>query len=163
MVGMVLHLAVGVLLATGGSALANVFATHGHWTVLSWPNACAALNRPAEEWNFAPFNALSVRQRRDAQPVLQVFLWPNALPTGQAVTIRITIGHERIELPAEAMSGYLAESRGPLPAALIALLPGARLAEIKLSAASELLAFDISQLAAALASVDACVRQLPNR
>lgn len=161
-IGMVSRLlALGVLIASGASAPAASFATHGHWTVLPWPAACAALNRPPEEFNVAPFNALSIRQRRGAQPVLQVFAWPKVFEAGADVTIRITIDHTRIELPAKAADTYWAESKGPLPAELLALLRGARIAEIKLTGVSDLLAFDISQLEAVLASLDACVRQLP--
>jgi hypothetical protein len=161
-IGLLSHLlALGVLTTTGGSALAASLAVHGHWTVLPSVTACAALNRPPEEFNVAPFNALSIRQRRGAQPVLQVFVWPNVFKPGQAVTITMSIDSTRIDLPAEAGDSYFAEAKGPLPADLLALLRGARVAEVKVTGVPQPLLFDISQLEAVLASLDACERQLP--
>ena len=161
-IGILSHLlALGVLTTTGANALAASFAVHGHWTVLPYPTACAALNRPPEEFNVAPFNALSIRQRRGAHPVLQVWAWPNVFKPGQVVTITMSINGTRIALPAEAMDSYFAEAKGPLPTELLALLRGARVAEVELTGVSQLLLFDISQLDTVLASLDACERQLP--
>ena len=154
-------LALGVLTTTGGNALAASFTVHGHWSVFPSVTACAALNRPPEEFNVAPFNGLSIRQRRGAHPVLQVFAWPNAFKPGQVVTITMSINGTRIGLPAEAMDSYFAEAKGPLPAELLALLRGARVAEVEVTGLSQQLLFDISQLDAVLTSLDACERRLP--
>ena len=125
------------------------------------PTACAAVNRPIEEFNAAPFNALSIRQRRGAKPVLQVFTWPDMFKPGQAVTVAITINGTRTELPAQTADSYIAETKGTLPAELIALLRGARNAQIEITGVAHMLLFDVSDVEAVLGSLEACERQLP--
>ena len=155
--------ALGFLIASAASALAAPFMTqHGHWTVMAGgPTACMALNRPPEEFNVAPFNALSIRQRRGAQPVLQVFTWPNVFKPSQSVTITMTVDGTRTELPAQTADSYIAETNSALPAELIALLRGARNAQIEITGLPHVLLFDISDVERVLGSLEACERQLP--
>lgn len=157
--------ALGFLIASAASALAAPFMTqHGHWTVMAGgPTACMAVNRPPEEFNVAPFNALSLRQRRGAQPVLQVFTWPDMFKPGQTVTITFTINGTRTEAPAQTADSYIAETKGALPAELIAMLRGARSAQIEITGFPHMLLFDVSDAEAVLASLEACERQLPRR
>jgi hypothetical protein len=134
---------------------------HGHWSVMSAsPVACMALNRPAEEWNFAPYNALALRQRRGSPLSLQVYAWPGVFKQGQKVTIAITIDGTRTELPAQAADSYYAETSF-LPPELLAQLRAARTAEFSLSGVESKLLFDVSAFDTLMTSLEECVRQLP--
>jgi hypothetical protein len=155
-------LAPGVLILAAASAIAAPFhQQHGHWTVMSaGPTACLAINRPPEEFNAAPFNSLSIRQRRGASPVLQVFAWPDRFKPNEAVTVTITIGGTRIDLPARTFDSYGVET-GALPGELIALLRDRRAAEFVIGGVPQLLLFDISALPAVLDALAACDRDMP--
>jgi hypothetical protein len=135
---------------------------HGHWTVMGTSLACMAVNRPVEEFNYAPYNGLSVRQRRAGPARLQVFAWPGLFKQGQAVTIAITVGTTRTELPAEAADTFFVETKEALPAALLDSLRDRRVAQFEVSGVPQTLLFDMSHLPAVMRSIEDCVRQLPN-
>ena len=134
---------------------------HGHWSVMTAsPIACTAFNRPAEELNFAPYNALALRQRRGGPVRLQVFAWPGVFKQGQNVTIAVIIDGTRTELPAQAADTYLAETSF-LPPELLGQLRTARTAEFALSGVPDRLLFDVSAFDAVMKSLEDCMRQLP--
>ena len=134
---------------------------HGHWSVMAVsPIACTALNRPSEEWNFAPYNALALRQRRGGPVRLQVYAWPGVFKQGQNVTIAVTIDGTRTELPAQAADSFYAETSF-LPPELLAQLRTARTAEFTLSGVESRLLFDVSAFDAIMKSLEDCMRQLP--
>jgi len=150
-----------LILAAGSASAAPFYQQHGHWTVMAAGQAaCLAINRPPEEFNAAPFNSLSIRQRRGALPVLQIFVWPDLFKPGEAATLAITIGGTRIDLPARTFDSYGFET-GALPAELIARLRDGRSAEVVIGGVPQMLLFNISVLAAVLGALAACERELP--
>ena len=133
---------------------------HGHWTVMAaGPAACMAVNRPPEEFNFAPFNSLALRQRREGPARLQVFAWPGVFKAGETITVTVTIDGTRTELPARAFDSYIAEAA--MPADLRGRLRTARVAQFELSGLPQVLLFNVSQIENVMKSVEDCVRQLP--
>jgi hypothetical protein len=134
---------------------------HGHWSVMAASaQACMALNRPAEEWNFAPYNALALRQRRGGPVRLQVFAWPGMFKQGQNVTIAVIVDGTRTDLPAQAADSYYAETSF-LPPELLARLRTAGTAEFALSDVEQRLLFDVSAFDTVMKSLEECMRQLP--
>ncbi len=119
-----------------------------------------ALNRPAEEFNFAPYNTLALRQRRGGPVRLQVFAWPGMFKQGQNVTIAVIIDGTRTDLPAQAADSYYAETSF-LPPELLAQLRAAGTAEFALTGVEPRLLFDVSAFDAVMKSLDDCMRKLP--
>ena len=153
-------LTAGLVSALPASA-ASFDVKHGHWSVMAAsPQACMALNRPSEEWNFAPYNALGLRQRRGSPVRLQVFAWPGMFKQGQNVTIAVIIDATRTELPARAADTYYAETSF-LPPELLAKLRTAGTAQFALSGVEQRLLFDVSAFDAVMKSLDDSMRQLP--
>jgi hypothetical protein len=154
--------ALAVALASSLPASAAPFMEkHGHWSVMAvTPQACMALNRPAEEWNFAPFNALALRQRRGSPVSLQVYAWPGVFRQGQNVTLAVIVDGTRTDLPAQAADSYYAETSF-LPPDLLAGLRAARTAEFVLSGVDSRLLFDVSAFDAVMKSLEECMQQLP--
>jgi hypothetical protein len=134
---------------------------HGHWTVMAAsPDACMALNRPAEELNFSPFNALAFRQRRGGPVRLQVFAWPGVFKQGQNVTITVTIDGGWTDLPAQAADTYYAETSF-LPPELLTRLRSAGTAQFAINGMESRLLFDVSAFDAVMTSLEDCMRKLP--
>jgi len=134
---------------------------HGHWSVMAiTPITCMALNRPAEEWNFSPFNMLALRQRRGSPLRLQVFAWPGVFKQGQNVTITVTIDGGWTDLPAQTTDNLSAETSF-LPPELLARLRTAGKAEFAISGMPSRLLFDVSAFDTVMKSLEDCVRQLP--
>jgi hypothetical protein len=133
---------------------------HGHWIVAAASqSACAAFNRPLEEFNAAPYAALSIRQRRGEPARLQVFAWPDVFKAGQRTTIEIGSGL-RTEVAAQAPDSYFVEATDALPDAAIAEMRAAGPVEIRVRGLPQMLVFDLSQIDAIMKSLDTCVRQL---
>jgi hypothetical protein len=156
-----LRLAAIALILTALPASAAFLERHAHWTVAAASqSACAAFNRPLEEFNAAPYAALSIRQRRGQPARLQVFAWPGAFKPGDKVTIRIAIG-PGTELAAQAANTYFVETAGGLQDALVSEMSAVGLVSFKITGLATVLFFDMSQLEAIMKSLAACMRQLP--
>lgn len=67
---------------------AAFFVKDGGWTILSGSNGCNAFNRPLEEFNVAPMNAIML-SRFVPQPntKMRLFYWPGALAKDSEVTV----------------------------------------------------------------------------
>ena len=119
-----------------------------------------ALNRPAEEFNFAPYNTLALRRRRGGPVRLHVFAWPGMFKQGQNVTIAAIIDGTRTDLPAQAADSYYAETSF-LPPELLTRLRSAGTAQFAINGMESRLLFDVSAFDAVMKSLDECMRQLP--
>lgn len=87
-------LAIGLLVGVVYPALSKPFATAGSWTISKFDkNTCVAVNRPGEEFDIAPFNALWVRQGPKADDLaLEVYFWPGAFRKNQAGELLVSDG-----------------------------------------------------------------------
>ena len=156
---MLARLAAIALILAPLPASAAFMERHGHWIVAAASqSACAAFNRPLEEFNAAPFAALSIRQRRGEPARLQVFAWPDVFKVGQRTTIEIGSGL-RTELAAHAPDNYFVEAADALPEASIGEMRAGAV-EIRVRGLPQMLVFDLSQIDAIMKSLDTCVRQL---
>ena len=154
--------ALALLASVGAASAAPFSAQHGHWTTVSLASSCMAYNRPSEELNGAPFNALGFHQRRGGTPTLQVYALPDAFKPGQTVNLALSPNNRgATEVKGTAASPYHVET--PLTADLRRDLSGARLLEVEIAGVPVRLFFEIVQLEAVLASLQACAQQLPPR
>jgi hypothetical protein len=96
---------------TAAAAQASIFyAERGHWMVAkSGTNVCRATNRPAEDFNFSPFNALQIVVRSGQMIGVEVMFWPQAIDPGRdyRLVLRFDNG-EPISLNARASLGDFA-------------------------------------------------------
>jgi hypothetical protein len=154
--------ALAIFVSTCAAPAAPFNAQHGHWTVVSLASSCMAFNRPSEEFNATPFNALGVHQRRGGAPTLQIFVWPDVFKPGQPVDLALARNNRGVtEVKGAAVSPYHAET--PLTAALRGELSGGRMLEVEITGVPARLFFEISQLETVLGSLQACAQQLPPR
>jgi hypothetical protein len=108
-------LAVALLLAatTAGAAQSNYyFVERGHWWVsTAGPGDCRAANRPAEELNAAPFNAVQFFIRPGNALGIDLFLWPGAVVSGERLELRLRFDAKQpMLLPAEAIGDFALRS-----------------------------------------------------
>lgn len=84
-------LAVCLLLAAPAAAQAEglrYLSDKDGWVVYpDFPDRCIAFNRIAEEFNNAPFNALSLKQKAKSEVVeFTAYFWPDAFAPGETQT-----------------------------------------------------------------------------
>jgi hypothetical protein len=140
---MIAHVFVAGLLwavTAAAAAQSNVYyAERGHWTVsTTGAGACAAFNRPPEEINFAPYNALQITATENYHLGFIVFLWPGAVEAGreydltlrfegaEALTVTTTPMSDfaLITAPAESRAGWKGLQTATAVTVSIAGLPG---------------------------------------
>jgi hypothetical protein len=154
--------ALALLASTCAAPAAPFTAQHGHWTVISLPSSCMAFNRPPEEFNGAPFNALGVHQRRDGAPTLQIYVWPDVFKPGQPVDIALARNNRgATDVKGTAASPYHAET--PLTAELRGAFSSGRMLEVEIAGVPSRLFFEIAQLETVLAALQTCAQGLPKR
>ena len=91
---------------TVASAQSNVFyAERGHWTVMNLASRCIALNRPADEFNAAPYNALEISAWPKSAISVDVFFWPGAVMAGREYKLQLYFSAGDVTLPAKPTIG----------------------------------------------------------
>ncbi|BAT57966.1 hypothetical protein GJW-30_1_00478 [Variibacter gotjawalensis] len=130
---MLARVAAFVLLAalTAAEPAAAFQERHDHWHVIGSSSACAAFNRPLEEWNASPYASVSLRQRRGQPAKLQVFAWPGVFKAGERVEIRVGPNLGTV-MTGDAADTYLVEAKEPLPKELIAEMKNDRVLRVRL-------------------------------
>lgn len=92
--------------ATAAEAQTNVYyAERGHWVVMNSPAACRAVNRPAADFNFAPYNALQITVRPKSAISADVFFWPGAVLMDRDYQLQLRFNTVDLTLPAKATFG----------------------------------------------------------
>lgn len=95
-----------ILAAATAHAQTNVFyAERGHWTVMNSPAACRAVNRPAADFNQAPFNTLQITVRPRSAISIDVFFWPGAVLMDREYKLQLAFNSGDMKLPARATIG----------------------------------------------------------
>lgn len=81
------------------------------WTLTSTSTRCYAVNRDGEEYNFAPFNALSLRQDKEGVTSLQIAYWPGAFTPEAEVSVKLRhrLGKTQ-DVSGRAISDYMVET-----------------------------------------------------
>jgi len=99
-----------MMAAVFGSAAAEAqttvyYAERGHWTVMNSPTACRAINRPAADFNFAPFAALQITVRPAQAISIDVFFWPGAVTMDREYQMQLRFNAGDVTLPARPTIG----------------------------------------------------------
>lgn len=95
-----------MLAASAAAAQGNVFyAERGHWTVMNLPSRCIAMNRPAADFNAAPYNALQISALPKSAISVDVFFWPGAVATEKDYRLQLRFSTADLTLPAKATFG----------------------------------------------------------
>ena len=68
------------------------YAERGHWTIYNGPVACRALNRPPNDFNASPFNALQIVVRPGSRIGVEVFFWPGAIDPAAPAELALGFG-----------------------------------------------------------------------
>lgn len=100
-------IAMSMLAATAAQAQTSVYyAERGHWTVMNYPAACRAINRPMVDFNYAPFATLQITVRPKSVISVDVFFWPSAVMMDREYELRLrfTSGGD-LTLPARPTLG----------------------------------------------------------
>src|SRR5690242_2171810 len=83
------------------------YVERGHWLVSNGIKVCRALNRPAEDFNFAPYNALEIAARPDNSISAEVYFWPKAIDPARDYVLKLTFegAGSTLSLKAKATMG----------------------------------------------------------
>jgi hypothetical protein len=91
----------------------SYYAERGHWSVWNSSSACMAVNRPAADFNFAPYNALQITVRPRSAISVDVFFWPGAVITERDYKLQLSFNAGDATLPAKATFGDYVLASGP--------------------------------------------------
>lgn len=98
--------ALSMLAATAADAQTNVFyAERGHWTVANSATRCFALNRPAADFNAAPYNAIEISAWPKSAISVDVFFWPGAFTMERDYQLQLYFSAGDVTLPAKPTIG----------------------------------------------------------
>jgi hypothetical protein len=104
-------------IAAADAQVSSYYAERGYWTVFSGPTACRALNRPAAEFNYTPFNGLEISVKPGGSITVEVFFWPGALPTEREYKLNLVFPiRDTIVLKARSTIGDYMLASDPDPA-----------------------------------------------
>jgi hypothetical protein len=154
------------LVACGASAAtaqqSTYYAERGHWTVYNGATACRALNRPMEDFNYAPFNALQIVVRPGNRIGVEVFFWPGAVDPGAENALALGFGGSvPFIVPATAPMGDFMLASGDAPELWERLRKAKALTAKPMSDPTVTLSFALDQFGWVLGALDACSRILP--
>lgn len=128
------------------------------WTLTASSTRCYAINRDVEEYNTAPYNALTLLQGKDGATTLQVAYWPGALTAGGEVSIKLRPRNGKSQdVAGTAITDALAEATAPFDAEGLATLIARDYLDIKIGTLP-LLSFRVADLP--LARLAACTETL---
>jgi hypothetical protein len=149
--------------ATAATAQQSTYhAERGHWTVYSGSTACRALNRPALEFNYAPFNALQIVVRPGNRIGVEVFFWPGAVDPGAENALALGFGGSvPFIVPATAAMGDYMLATGDVPELRERLQKAKALTAKPKSDPKVTLSFSLDQIGWVMGALDACSRVLP--
>jgi len=103
-----LVLLAAVTVSTGAAqAQSSMFyVERGHWLVSSSIKVCRALNRPAEDFNYAPYNALEIVAGPDSGIGAEVYFWPKAIDPNQDYVLKLAFDRaDALTLKAKSTMG----------------------------------------------------------
>ncbi|MCB1499884.1 MAG: hypothetical protein KDK07_08845 [Bauldia sp.] len=155
-------LVVAVLPVRAADAPSYFYAERGHWTVMNYPAACRAVNRPPVDFNQTPFNALQITVRPGDRISIDVFFWPAAIDPAADNALAFGFGAGTpLILPATAAMGdyMLASADSP---ELWGRLQKAKMLTAKVKDDPKIaLAFSLDQIGWVLTALQTCTRVLP--
>jgi len=145
-----------------GAQPGSYHAERGHWTVFSTSSACRALNRPPEDFNYAPFNALQIVTRPGGRIALEVFFWPGAVDPAADNALALGLGGSvPLILPATPTMGDFMLASGDAPELRARLGKAKTLTARVRGGADFALSFSLDQIGWVLTALQSCTRMLP--
>jgi len=136
----------------------------GVWTIFSTGRFCTALNRDMEEFNFAPYNALSFVQAVGTPDVApRLYAWPGAFDHGASVRLAFALPGVNlpISLPARTSDDFTVNADETLSPERLGLIAKAGLVTVQVTGGARLvkpLAFQTADLAPALEALGRCAK-----
>lgn len=107
-------IAMSMLTAAAAQAQTNVYhAERGHWTVMNLASRCIALNRPAADFNSAPYNALQISALPKSAISIDVFFWPGAVTMDREYQLQLYFSAGDVTLPAKPTIGDFVLASAP--------------------------------------------------
>ena len=155
-------LAATSLLAFGKSTAAGGFYVEtANWFVYSLTNSCIAGNRPPVEYNFSPWNSLTLQAAKDGSYSVEVIFWPGLLKQGQAYKLSLQAeGRLQHVLDAEVTANEGLKTAQPVGDDFIKELQGPKLLRVSATGTPVQLAFDLSHIAEVLKALADCRKTL---
>ncbi len=150
------------LTALTGAAEANTFyAERGHWVVMNTSTACRATNRPAPDFNFAPFNTLQIVARSNERIGVEVIFWPGAIASEGEHAIILDFGDAKpLRLAADPIMGdYMLASGND--SSLWDRLARSETVRASAKGVPTALSFTLADMPWVLTTLRHCVRMLP--
>jgi hypothetical protein len=139
--------------------------TEGQWTIFALGTTrCVAVNRPVEEFNGSPFNALEFsRKPGEAGTELQVFFWPGAFTSGDTTTLTVTYDNSKSQsFKGTATDEYVMQADAPLSDADVMAIGASKLTQITADGiATSAVFFLTDKLPVVAARLTDCVSTLP--
>ena len=150
--------------APAGVRADTYYVERGHWTVYNGPASCRALNRPPEDFNATPFNALQIVVRPNDRIGVEVFFWPGTVDPAADNALALGLGGSvPLILPATAAMGdyMLASDDSP---ELWGRLGKAKTLTARVKGDPDLaLTFSLEQVGWVLTALQNCARTLPKQ
>ena len=132
-----------------------------NWFVYSLTNSCIAGNRPPVEYNFSPWNSLTLHAAKDGSYRVEVMFWPGLLKRDQAYKLYLYAeGRNQHIVEAEVTGIESLKTRQPISDDFIKDLRGSKLLEVSATGNPDPLGFDISRVADVLKALDDCRKTL---
>ena len=155
-------LAAASLVAFGKSAPAAGFNVEtANWFVFSLTNSCIAGNRPPAEYNFSPWNSLTLWAAKDGSFRVEVMLWPGLFKKDQAYKLKLQAeGRLQYVLDAEVTGSEGLKTVQPVGDDFIKGLQGSKLLQVSATGIPVPLAFDITHIGDVLKALDDCRKTL---
>jgi hypothetical protein len=143
------------------TAVSPYVVTETQWTIFALSVRCVAVNRPPEEINASPYNALWLSKKvGQAGTELQVFYWPGAFKAGDRTTLAMTFdGGLLMTYPATAMDEFTLKTDAPLSDKDVAELGRSQLTTATSGGLVEFFLTD--KLPAVAGKLSECVASLP--
>lgn len=151
-------------MAAAEAQTSTYYAERGRWTIMSGPKYCRALNRPADDFNFAPFAALQIAIDGKGEIGVDVFFWPGAVTPSESYELILDFPSRKdpIALSAHPILGdYMLTSVTDM--ALWRALQDARYVDARVTGKANLdLRFGLDDIGWVLNALTTCQRVLPN-
>ena len=150
------------LVAFGEPASAGRFNVEtANWFVFSLTNSCIAGNRPPAEYNFSPWNSLTLNAAKDGSYRVEVMFWPGLFKQGQAYKLSLqSEGRNQHVVDAEVTGSESLKTAQPVGEDFIQDLQGTNLLKVSATGTPVPLAFDISHIADVLKALEDCRKTL---
>jgi hypothetical protein len=133
-----------------------------HWRIGAGGASCMAVNRPAYEFNAAPFNALSVQLNKQGRWTVMVHFWPKTFTPDADIPLVFGFGGAKdVKALGKAVSEYLVilPNIGASFRDDVAKAPQGEM-EVRAEGVAGKLYFDVTDAAAVFAALGDCAKTL---